>query len=302
MNNVQKYKNYILYNWWTHLDNRDIDGWLKNFGDRESIGRLILDNTIFYTEEQMKSYTLNIVNQLKTELYEREMQKLKGKYQDDDYFNEKWKEYKKTIKIIPADTEEEAGGSQHLVARKYRSCLGGETTAKVGSIQKECENGVRELIFVDDFSGTGKQMDDFLSTQVSVQEKEIQIGRLTEYFPKVKVSVAVYVIHKEALKRLEKFKAINVRYVDLVDEDLNLLNENCVIYRGKDKNEVQEIIKYLTDLRSRLIEEQPEYRKLAEYALNIPVVFEHGCPNNTFLPLFAKTPTWKQLFRRGEEI
>lgn len=71
MNDTQKYENYIAYNWWTHIDNRNIEGWLQNFENHESIGRLILDNIIFYAEDQMQSYTLNIVNQLKTELYEQ---------------------------------------------------------------------------------------------------------------------------------------------------------------------------------------------------------------------------------------
>lgn len=303
MNDVQKYENYIAYNWWTHIDSRNIDGWLQNFGKRGDIGMLILDNIIFYSEEQMQSYTLNIVNQLKTELYEYEMRESGGKYHDDDYFNKQWEEYKKTIKIIPADVENEAGGSPNLVARKYRSYLGRKTIVKVDSIQRECENGIKELIFVDDFSGTGNQIFDFLLTSVKIRGKEVPIGRLTEFFPDIKVSIAVYVIHKEALKRLRtEFTKLNVRYVDLIDEHLNLLNDNCIIYKEKDESEIQEIIGYLADIRKKVIEEQPDYQELAEYELHIPIIFEHGCPNNTFLPLYAKTKTWKQLFKRGDEI
>lgn len=303
MDNIQQYENYVSYDWWTHIDNRNIEGWLQNFENHDNIGKLILDSIIFYNEEQIKSYTRNIVNQLKSEVYEREMRVLDGKYHDDVYFNGKWEKYKETIRVIPADAEDKAGGSPHLVARNYRPYLGEKIVVKVDNIKKDINNGVKELIFVDDFSGTGKQMSEFLSTLITINGENVPIGKITEYFSDIKVSVAVYVIHKDALERLkEEFKSVRIRYVDLLDERLNLLSDNCIIYQEKSKDEIQEIIDYLSEIRTKLIEEQPAYQEFAEYELNIPVIFEHGCPNNTFIPIYAKTKTWKQLFKRGDEI
>lgn len=109
MGNLQQYENYVSYDWWTHIDSRNIEGWLQNFENHDNIGKLILDSIIFYNEEQIKSYTRNIVNQLKSEVYEREMRLLNGKYHDDDYFDGKWKKYKEAIRVIPADAEDRAG-------------------------------------------------------------------------------------------------------------------------------------------------------------------------------------------------
>ena len=50
------------------------------------------------------------------------------------------------------------------------------------------------------------------------------------------------------------------------------------------------------------MEENEELINLSTYVLNIPVVFEHGCPNNTLLLLFAHSDNWQQLFKRGNEI
>lgn len=303
MGNIRQYENYVSYDWWTHIDNRSIEGWLQNFGNHENIGRLILDSVIFYNDEQLKSYTHNIINQMKSELYEREMRVSDGKYRDDAYFNEKWEKYRQEIRVIPADAEDTAGGSSHLVARNYRPYLGEKIIVKADSIEKHIRDGAKELIFVDDFAGTGKQMSGFLSTIVTVNGKSIPIGKITECFPDIKVSVAVYVIHKDAIERLNgEFKTVNLRYVDLLDEHLNLLNGDCMMYQAKSRDEVQEMIGYLSDIRKKLMEEQPAYQELAEYELHIPIIFGHGCPNNTFLPLYAKTRTWKQLFKRGDEI
>lgn len=303
MGNLQQYENYVSYDWWTHIDSRNIEGWLQNFEDHDNIGKLILDSIIFYNEEQIKSYTRNIVNQLKSEVYEREMRVLNGKYHDDDYFDGKWEKYKEAIRVMPADAEDRAGGSPHLVARKYRPYLGEEIVVKVDSIQKNIKEGIKEFIFVDDFSGTGKQMSDFLSTLIEIDGKKVPIGKISEYFSDIKVSVAVYVIHKDALERLkEEFRTVSIRYVDLLDERLNLLSYDCITYQGKSKDEIREIIDYLSEIKTKLLEEQPDYQKFAEYELHIPIIFEHGCPNNTFIPFYAKTKTWKQLFKRGNEI
>lgn len=189
-----------------------------------------------------------------------------------------------------------------MVIRNYRHIFKNHRTSKIEKIGQNIKEGIREFILVDDFAGTGEQMMELLSERVRVAGRDIEIGRIPEMFENVNMMIAVYVIHQKALNRLSKnFPKVNIKYIDLIDEQWDLLNVDSMAYNNMTKGRAEEIVAYLSSLCNELRKQRPDYRDLEQYQLNIPIVFEHGCPNNTFLPIFAETESWKQLFKRGDE-
>jgi hypothetical protein len=110
-------------------------------------------------------------------------------------------------------------------------------------------------------------------------------------------------MHEKAKMNLSSnYSKIKLLYVDAIDDNLNYLNENSTIYQKYDEEKRQELVREIQSLSDDIMNSNEELQKLSSYVLNIPVVFEHGCPNNTLLLLFAHSDNWQQLFRRGKEV
>ena len=119
----------------------------------------------------------------------------------------------------------------------------------------------------------------------------------------IDIIVAVYVIHEKAIEFLQKqFPNIKFLYVDLINENFNYMNNSSFMYEKMNLNEKNDIIDQIKKLTENIKHNNAELLELSAYLLNIPIVFEHGCPNNTLLLLFAHTDDWQQLFKRGIEI
>lgn len=301
MDAVYMVKSYLTHNWWSNLELRDVNNWLDNFGTDIEIGKHILKQIVFYNDDQLESYTKSIIDQIKAEVYLKSFPDLNQKIKDTD-LERCWQEYLNHMRVVPADCKVTAGGSPHLVVRKYRRILGNAHTSKIENIGQDIANGISNFLLVDDFSGTGEQMRELLSSKVQIDGKDIVIGDIPTEYENVNITIAVYVIHKKALKSISHdFQHIKIKYIDLIDERWDLLNIHAYAYNGMKEKEAQFVIDYLKKKCDELREERAEYQNLEKYQLNIPIVFAHGCPNNAFLLLYAGTNSWKQLFKRGDE-
>ncbi len=300
MNKTDKINKYVEFQWWEGVEKRHIARWLKNFSGNEEIGELILNNIIFYSDEQLKSYTRCIVNEMQADIYQKDMEKNKY-YQNDEYYTELWKEYCKNMRIMPAATSDDAGSSGYEVVRRYRKFFCDAMISSIDKIPSLLTNQLKELVFVDDFSGSGNQMKSFLENSITIRKKKYRLCDLPDEFPDIKITVALYVIHKEALKLLkEEFPKIEVRYIDLIDDGLNFLNSESIIYKNLSSEKRKEIIEFISKKRDEIIKSDIRYEKMQKYEKNIPIVFQKRCPNNALILLFAETKEWKSLFELGE--
>lgn len=302
MDKDKKYANFIDFQWWTGVEKRSVDAWLKNFaGDKEWIGRLILDKLIFYSDAQLDSYTRYIINQMRSELYQAEQRRCGDINKDDAYYFECWEEYKKKMKIMPAAMTGDVGASAYQVIRRYRQFLGDELMSDKDSIGHWINAGIKKFVFVDDFSGSGSQIIGFLKSEVTINDERIWIGNLPEKFPEIEFSIALYAIHNEAITHLrDDFPKIKIRYVDFVDDKMNFLNYESAFYSDINEKK-EEAVAFIEQQKQLIMSEEPKYERMSRYQLNVPIIFYHGCPNNALMLLYANTRHWKQIFRLGEE-
>lgn len=302
---MDKYKQYIDVQWWNGIEKRDIENWIKNFGTKKKLAELILDNVIFYNASQMKAYTRFLLNDLKACVYMQAMRENEFSHIDDNVLREKWEKYMEETRFIPAALVDDPTASAYKIIGHWRGVIGrGEhPISTINDIGKRYNEGVRRFILVDDFSGSGEQMQKVLKQKVLFNGSEMEIGALSNVVDDIEMIIAVYVIHEEAKKTLkQEYPQISLIYVDLLDEDLNFMNNKASIYEKIDEKKRQEMIDEIKRINEKIMSDDEEMQKLSSYVLNIPIVFEHGCPNNALLLLFAHSNDWKQLFKRGIEI
>lgn len=302
---MDKFKQYIDVQWWKGVEKRDLENWIRNFGASKKIAELILDNVIFYNVSQLKAYTRFLISKLQEQVYMEEMQGNKFSYVDDSLLFGKWDEYLNKTNFLPAAKKNDPASSAHKIIGHWRSELGKGDSAysTISDIENKYNEGVRRFVLVDDFSGSGEQMKEVLKEKISFKGQEIELGLLPDVIEDIQIVIAVYVIHENAKKTLnEKYKKIDLIYVDLISEKFNYLNEHALIYEKFDDKKRQEIISEIKRITETIVMSNEELSKLSSYVLNIPIVFEHGCPNNTLLLLFAHSDNWQQLFKRGKEL
>lgn len=302
---MDKYKQYVDVQWWNGVKKRDIENWIRNFGASEEIAELILDNVIFYTAKQMKSYTLFLVNLLKEQVYLEAMKENGYDFLTDEQLEKKWETYLEQTRFIPAALSNDPTSSAHKILGHWRSSLerGDEFFSVINAIGEDYGKGVHRFVLVDDFSGSGEQMLEVLQQKICFKNQSIELGMLPELYSEIEIVVAVYVLHENAKKNIHlKYPQVKLICVDKIDDRMNYLNEKSSMYRKYSDDKKQAIIEEIQKLNDNIMNENTEFKKLSSYVLNIPIVFEHGCPNNTLLLLFAHSDNWQQLFKRGKEI
>lgn len=300
MDDLAKYNQYIDLEWWRGISKRTIKSWIGNFKNEETALE-ILDKIIFYNKAQMHKYTECLIDQLKNRIFLKELEEGGLRYVEDSLLNKRWREYLSITKIVPAKRKTEVVCSADQVIGYWRSELGEDILSDISDIAVHLRSGIRRILLVDDFAGTGKQMSEVLSQPLIIDEREVCLGDIPKHYPEVEIVVICYVIHEEAYRKLTKdYPEVEILFVDRIGTEMSYLCSNSHLYDEKPKEEAEKLKQEIEKLQERLHQEE-KYGNIKEYSLNIPIVFEHGCPNNALLLLFAKTDTWHQLFRRGEE-
>ena len=302
---MDKFKQYIDVQWWKGIEKRDLENWIRNFGASKKIAELILNNVIFYNASQLKAYTRFLINKLQEQVYMETMKESCFSYVEDSILFEKWNEYLNKTNFLPAAKQTDPASSAHKIIDHWRSALGrGDSVfSTISDIENKYNEGVRRFILVDDFSGSGEQMQSVLKEKISFRNQEIEVGLLPDVIDDIEIVIAVYVIHEKAKNILSgQYAKIELIYVDLINDEFNYLNERALIYEKYDDKKTQEIISEIKRITETIVMSNEELSKLSSYILNIPIVFEHGCPNNTLLLLFAHSDNWQQLFKRGKEL
>lgn len=302
---MEKYKQYVELQWWNGIEKRDIENWIRNFGTNKKLAKLILDNVIFYNISQMKAYTRCLVNKLKEEVYIDQMKKDSPANITDVMLYEQWNTYIRKTRFLPAAQRNDSSSSSYKVIGYWRGVLGcgDEPISSIGNIVQDYTDGIKRFVLVDDFSGSGSQLMSVLKQKIIYQNQEIEIGKISDFIDDVELIVSLYVIHENAIKVIEEeFPKIKILYVDKIDEQLNYTNDNSLMYDKIDEDTKNKFINEINRINEQIVKEEPRLQELSSYVLNIPIVFEHGCPNNTLLLLFAHTDNWQQLFKRGIEL
>lgn len=300
--------NLLKIHWWGEKIGRPvIDSWLENFGDDIDVGNYIIRNIIYYTSNQIESYVSQIILQMQADYYSKMFKKCEGDINEEALYN-MWIDSMKKTRFVPLEKRVDAGTSATIIIRKLRSVLRdyydgeGNFVSKPNLIEENLRNGVDTIVFVDDFSGTGNQLHQFLNDDIEISGKTVKIRELPDIFPDVSFQFFVLVMHEKSReKNKDDLMRFEMRCVETVCNDLDMRDANCALYTGLSEEKRKHIAEYIVSKSELIQQENTKYRKVDKYQLGLPIVFEHGCPNNSCLLLFAKTENWNKLFSLGEE-
>jgi len=146
--------------------------------------------------------------------------------------------------------------------------------------QELIDKKVRNIILVDDFSGTGQRVSEFW-------EQWPLSSSVRSWFSygsgQLKVWLVGYAIHEIALKRIQKHNS--------------LLSENCVRFALR----LSSTVAYWPEEVTEFCERNAHRTGLPIYpmgfgGLGVPLVFQHGCPDNCPVVLWKNGGTFRALF------
>lgn len=152
-------------------------------------------------------------------------------------------------------------------------------------------NDIKAVVFVDDFVGTGNSASDYLSNLSSIMRESTENRNLKFFF--------VVVAYIEGWRYLEKSienlgLPIEVHACEILDEQAKCFGDRSSTF--PDLNERDFAKKVAVTYGKEIVRRNP----LGYGNLELAVVFERGCPNNSLPILWSEslTPVWMPLFKR----
>ena len=150
-----------------------------------------------------------------------------------------WEKYIDNLRIIPIKDSMDEGSSGVNMARKYRKRIqedyegDNDIVIHLDDLEKEIPNGVTEVLFVDDFSGTGNQLDKFIDKDIVIDRTKKKVRNLPEIYPHIRFRIAILIVYEKSLKR-HKDCEIEIKYVEKIGEEVNFLKNDCesTLYLG----------------------------------------------------------------------
>lgn len=281
---VNRCRAYVRMGIWT-IDATALDGWLSNFvsAEEKHLAACLLDKAIFRDEAQVRAMILQLLQRTLSDAlaapneFGIDWQMLLSDSNQDP-----------AVRIVPVIRDlDSPAKSGPLVARLYRR-LGGvadEWMIWPWLIRKHVKAGIRCLLLIDDFVGSGKQFTSFA--------KRFRLDQLRD----VKIVYAPLIAHPEGITAIrESHPGILVVPGEILSADTSVLPETGKSSDGHNTNESARVA-YRAYWTRRAIRLQKKMLFGWE-GLNLGFAFNHGTPNAS-LPLFwLDHDSHKALFAR----
>ena len=294
---LDTYRNYVNKGWYGNvISHPSLSRWCENFKqvdesqpfDPKMCAHFLLNALIFYQEKQLKAIILSIEDKIKCQINQTFEKKLKRRLSESE-LKEYCDEYKSKSCVIAAAKPDAVGDSAHQASRMWRNTIGIETKAVSELKNVITENGKTHIFFVDDFVGTGTKMNSFLTDELFADAtlygfKNVN-SIINEYKDSVDFNIAVFALHEKGYNLLsEHISTLNFYYGDMYNDEYDLLSDRCTLFDSF-PNDKDNIINYLKTMQNKLDSNNP-------YALNLPISFYHGCPNNSLSLYYKSNSEW----------
>ena len=297
---LDSYKKYINQGWFGgSISTMDLDYWVENFKRRSSnaefdpivCAHFLLNSLIFYQDSHMEAIIRSIENNIKNRLNQSEELRCKHRLSDAD-LEILWNEYKQHSVIVAATKPGDTGSSAHSAARLWRNATTVDVLGIVGLKDAIDFQQKTHVFFVDDFIGTGTQMLGFLEDRLFKRKDMYGFSTVKELIEAtqetIDYNVAVFALHETGKQMLtDAIPSLNFYYGDLYTAQYNLASHECILF-DLFKSDKDNIISYI-------IEKHKELDPTNSYALNLPISFQHGCPNNTLSLYYKSSSDWSKL-------
>jgi hypothetical protein len=250
--------NEAVRSWGDHenMNEARVLRWLEQFRDAHlSLALRLIRNVIYYGAANIRVMTRELFRMAVEDLTTRGLTR---------------------IAFIPVG---EAGSGSATVARLLRELTRGtpHRVLSMFALSRAAPGAFEAIVFVDDFSGSGKTLTDWWET---VEPTVRPIG--------ASIFAGLLVLNGAAREPIETF-AEGVFSVSELDEDRNIFSAANRHFNQREKDQILEL--------SRTTGAGPEYER-GFRECGLLVAFRHGCPNNSIPLLWYEGRRWRALFNR----
>jgi len=282
----ERCKELVSYGVWSGLEQPRLDAWIGNFKTDEEryFAACVLDSAIYRSAPQTRS--------LMKQLFQRTVPDLARNNNLSNRLLTCFAGLRsatdpkiRVIPIIPDDEVAIKSGSH--IGRELRRHLEFSWFASPEEAADYVDEGY-DVIFVDDFLGTGFQFCDFVED--SRLESAIETGSCL-YVPLAG--------HTEGIKHVhDTYPKLSIDAVEILDKEQALFHPSAGIFPDS-CNSPESARKFYYDILSQnqISRGGPNRRGFGKFEL--VYAFEHGCPDNS-LPIlwWEESPSWTYLFKR----
>jgi hypothetical protein len=268
---------------WNGIELDTFHAWRNNFNSDEEIyfSACVLDSLVYRSNSQ----TFSLIDDL---LY-RNIANLFRNLKNDKFLDFPHcligKKMDPLIRLIPAITSSDPvtkSSNEILRFMKRYFRINEKWIANPWKINEEISKGVSCFIFIDDFMGTGHQLDTV-----------IQDAKISQAFNKSLVIYAPLVAHEDGIK------LINAKYPDLKISPVETLTaQSHSFFKNYFPNEVDNARQFYIDMISQRKFKFTHDNKFGFGNLELTYCFEHATPNNSLQILYAGFDNWNPLFKR----
>lgn len=286
---------------WYGKDLKDISAietWISNFPKGSILPYVLLDSLTIITDDQRAACVKDIIAQIRSSIYKENIGL------SDAELNQLFKEHLAASSFVCACRMGDVASSAAGVGKEYKKALGKsfQESEPIELCRKIHDGSVKYVYIVDDFIGTGSQMDGYIKNE-SVAEHcatredigHCSIACLIQSCQDVEFTVLPIVAHSCGYKRLaEKYPNLKIICAYQIGESYDLLSQQCVLYHVS-KDGAKQWIEAIKDLKEK-------HQMKSDYRLNVPFGFEDKFPNNALeLYWWTKDTVWVPLLARPED-
>jgi len=294
---LQKVHFYIETNFWSKLDNDSLSRWLNNFktDDEKYCAAKLLDRFVYYSEADILRLLEYGFNELifKRLAYKSEIQA--NFIISNDAIIKLKDNFLAKCAILPLITMDNPSESSLAITRYMTNDLGfsEKKILNLNNLTSSYLNEIENLVIIDDFIGTGKQILDFWNYgKVVVDGVPIEVNKLKMKFPNLEIEYLCLVCTEEGYNNFHAENdtiGLRITYCEKLTNKFKVFGSSSVYF---DKHEV--------DLCKETLERLCTINNidfLGYQGFDYAIAFHHSIPD-TSLPLFFKQEAnWQPLFK-----
>lgn len=263
--------------------------------DQKFVAYKLIELLIYYDSKYLIEYVKHILNDLRRRVYIENISK--NSYLTDSEYEESWDNFIKTVVFVPLSDKTVTDGAYTVLQyfKDFFSLYRLDEDANISSVEKiskHIEQGVKNVIIVDDFVGSGFQISTKFLPKV-FNFDGIGYMKLIDFINiNSDIKFEFFVISSSEIGfNSIKNNGFEVSCIDLYNSDYNILEYNKIFWTSYEEYKL--FYDVLTDL--------VESNNLAfKNTLNLPILFEHSSPKPSHPIYWNENPLvgWKALRSR----
>jgi hypothetical protein len=199
-------------------------------------------------------------------------------------------------KIVPVLKEGNPTESGNNIARIYTATglIKEDQVIRPDDIISNINQGAcKRLLFVDDFLGSGKQLDSFWNEKHRwLRIKNQTLAQICRQHPNISFEYVALVATSQGLKNIEgRVTGLKIAFCEKLSDEYQVFGNDSIFFETlEDRKACQNYLQKLC--------RQKKIRVMGYRGLDFAIAFHHGAPNSC-LPLFwDESTTWSPLFER----